>query len=52
MFRLYNEAILQAATTRSRILKNCQLYIKNAFWFAAWRWLYKEAETCRWYNLL
>jgi len=32
--------------------KNCQLYIKNASWFTAWRWLHKEAETCRWFNYL
>jgi len=25
---------------------------KNAFWNAAWRWLYKEAETRRWFNYL
>jgi len=23
---------------------------KNAFWVAAWRWIYKEAETCRCYD--
>jgi hypothetical protein len=21
-------------------------------WIAAWRWLYKEAETCRWFNYI
>jgi hypothetical protein len=25
---------------------------KNASWVAAWTWLYKEAETCREYDLL
>ena len=25
---------------------------ENAFWFAAWRWLYKEAETCRRFDYL
>jgi len=24
------------------------LYIKTPFVITAWRWLYKEAETCRW----
>jgi len=31
-------------------IANCIL--ENAFWVAAWRWLYKEAETCRWFNCL
>jgi hypothetical protein len=26
--------------------RHFQLYIKNPFWSAGWRWLYKEAEAC------
>jgi len=31
--------------TRSRILKTLPIEYQNAFWVAAWRWLYKEVET-------
>jgi len=37
---------------RSCILRTYSVVYKNAFWVAAWRWLYKEADTCRWYDLL
>ena len=25
---------------------------KTPFWIAAWRWIYKEAETCLWFNYI
>jgi len=37
---------------RSGIISTLPIVYQNAFWVTAWRWLYKEAETCRWFNYL
>jgi len=34
------------------ILKTFPIVYQNAVWVAAWILLYKEAETCRWCDLL
>jgi hypothetical protein len=46
MFRLLHKAIFRLQLER-RFLYAIDHDLKNAFWVAALRWFYKEAETCR-----
>jgi len=56
MFRLLYKAIFKLQLRRRfdiqlamylYILRTLLIVYQNAFWVAAWRWFYKEAETCR-----
>ena len=52
MIGVFCWAVCGSCALPSCILTTLSIVYKNAFWVAAWRWLYKEAETCRWYDLL
>jgi len=52
MIGVFCWTVCESCMLRSCILRTLRIVYKNSFWVAAWRWLYKEAETCRWYDLL